>query len=325
MSNPTLSIVIPAYQEEQGLQAALLHIAKVADALGTPYEMLVVDDGSSDRTWDVLSSLASRLPQLRALRLSRNFGKEYALCAGLEAASGDAVLILDADLQHPPELIPDMVRLWQEEGYDVVEGVKRDRGRETRLSRWLATLFYWLMGKVSGQRLEGASDYRLLDRRVIEAWKQMPERNVFFRGMSTWLGFRRTTIAFDVAERHTGESSWTRLKLLSLAVTGLVAFSSLPLRIVTLLGVVFLVAAVLLGIQTLYMKFAGMAVSGFTTVILLQLIIGSVIMVSLGIIGEYIGRIYDEIKGRPRYVIAERVGWDKAAKGGRRPGRRARS
>jgi len=310
MSLPTLSIVIPAYQEEQGLKAALSRIAGIVDALDISYEMLVVDDGSSDRTWDVLTSLTRQLPTLRALRLSRNFGKEYALCAGLEAASGKAVLIMDADLQHPPDLIPDMVRLWREEGYEVVEGVKRNRGRESRISRWFAALFYWLMGKISGYRLEGASDYRLLDRKVVEAWKQMPERNVFFRGMSTWLGFRRTSIPFDVAERHAGESTWTRLKLLSLAITGLISFSSLPLRLVTLLGILFLAAAVLLGMQTLYMKVAGHAVSGFTTVILLQLMIGSVVMVSLGIIGEYIGRIYDEIKGRPRYVISERVGWD---------------
>ncbi len=310
MKQPLLSIILPAYQEAAGIRRALDAIRKAAESTGTGYEIIVIDDGSTDGTWRVLAELAADMPVLRALRLSRNFGKEYALCAGLEAASGKAVLIMDADLQHPPDLIPEMVRLWRDEGYEIVEGVKRDRGLEPRTSKWSARLFYWLMGKVSGYRLEGASDYRLLDRKVVEAWKQMPERNVFFRGMSTWLGFRRTSIPFDVAERHAGESSWTRLKLLSLAVTGLISFSSLPLRLVTLLGLVFLIAAVLLGLQTLYVKFSGAAVSGFTTVILLQLMIGSVVMVSLGIIGEYIGRIYDEIKGRPRYVITERVGWD---------------
>lgn len=314
MSNPVLSIVIPAYQEEQGLQPALEHISGVTESLGMPYELVVVDDGSTDQTWDKLKALSSRLPQIKALRLSRNFGKELALCAGLEAAMGDAVLILDADLQHPPELIPDMVQMWQQEGYEVVEGVKRDRGKEPRLFKWLANSFYWLMGQTSGYHFEGASDFKLLDRKVVEAWKSMPERNVFFRGMSTWLGFRRAHLSFDVAERTSGKSSWSQVKLISLALTGLVSFSSLPLRLVTMLGMIFLIAAVLLGMQTLYMKFAGIAVSGFTTVILLQLIIGSAIMISLGIIGEYIGRIYNEIKGRPRYVIADRMGWKNSGK-----------
>ncbi len=324
MSSPVLSIVIPTYQEEQGLRPALERISGAVESLDMSCELLVVDDGSADRTWDMLKALCSHMPQLKALRLSRNFGKEYALCAGLEAARGDAVLLMDADLQHPPELIPDMVRMWRQEGYDVVDGVKRNRGSEPQLSRWFANSFYWLMGRISGYHFEGASDFKLLDRKVVEAWKMMPERNVFFRGMSAWLGFRHTTLSFDVAKRTTGKSSWSQVKLASLAVTGLVSFSSLPLRLVTVLGTIFFIAAIVLGIQTLYMKFAGIAVSGFTTVILLLLIAGSAVMISLGIIGEYIGRIYDEIKGRPRYVIADRAGWEKGEKDSGAPAKRGR-
>ena len=269
------------------------------------YELVVVDDGSSDDTWAVLQKVAAERSSLRAFRLSRRFGKELALAAGLEHARGAAVIVMDADLQHPPGLIPAMVRAWREEHYDVVEAVKTRRGEEPLFARVGAWLFYPLFRRLSGFDLEGASDFKLIDRRVLEAWARMGERNVFFRGMSAWLGFRRKELPFEVAPRAGGSSSWSPFRLLRLALNGITAFSSAPIHVITLMGCLFLVFAVLLGLHTLYNKLYGGAETGFTTVIVLVLMVGSLILIGLGVIGLYVARIYDEVKGRPRYVIRE--------------------
>jgi glycosyltransferase involved in cell wall biosynthesis len=242
------------------------------------------------------------------VRLSRRFGKELALTAGLERARGEGVLVMDADLQHPPALIPEMVRAWREERYDVVEAVKTRRGAEPVLARLGARLFYPLFRRLTGFDLEGASDFKLLDRRVLEAWSGMGERNVFFRGMSAWLGFRRKTVPFEVAPRAGGRSGWTPWRLLRLGVNGVTAFSTAPIHVITLVGLVFLAFAFGLGVQTLYNKLSGAAETGFTTVIVLVLMVGSLILISLGVIGLYVARIYEEVKGRPRYVVREELG-----------------
>jgi glycosyltransferase involved in cell wall biosynthesis len=242
---------------------------------------------------------------VRAVRLSRRFGKELALCAGLERARGDAVVVMDGDLQHPPRLIREMVRHWSEGGFDVVEGVKRDRGRGSAPHRTQAGFYYTLLHALSGIDLRGASDFKLMDRKVLEAWGRMPERSVFFRGMSAWLGFKRKRLAFEVEPRAGGRTAWSSLGLLRLAVNGITSFSSLPVHIITVMGAVFLVLALILGVNSLAQWFRGEAVTGFTTVNLLLLIIGSMLMIGLGVIGEYIAKIYDEVKGRPRYVISE--------------------
>jgi glycosyltransferase involved in cell wall biosynthesis len=241
------------------------------------------------------------------VRLSRNFGKELALCAGLERACGDAIVLMDGDGQHPPALLPDMLRLWQTTGADIVEAIKISRGPESLSGKFGALLFYIILNKLSGFDLRGASDFKLMNRKAINAWRELPERNVFFRGMTAWLGFTTVRIPFEVARRSAGKSSWSYLKRLRLAITGLTAFSSFPLQLVTLAGGAFFVFAVLLGAQTLYLKLAGRAVSGFATVILLELIIGSSLMISLGIVGEYLARVYEEVKGRPRYVVTHSI------------------
>jgi dolichol-phosphate mannosyltransferase len=212
---------------------------------------------------------------------------------------------MDADLQHPPSLIPAMVRAWREERFDVVEAVKTRRGAEPLLARLGARCFYPLFRRLSGFDLEGASDFKLIDRRVLDAWARMGERNVFFRGMSAWLGFRRKALPFEVAPRAGGSSGWSPLRLVRLAVTGITGFSSAPIHLITAMGVLFLLFAVLLGLQTLYNKLYGGAETGFTTVIVLVLLVGSLILIGLGVIGLYVARIYDEVKGRPRYVIRE--------------------
>lgn len=308
MDDYYISIIIPVYNEEKQIEETVSIILQILSGNGIECEFILVDDGSADGTWETISRLARNYSCVSAIKLSRNFGKEAAICAGLERARGDACLIIDSDLQHPPSLIPEMVKLWRTEGYDVVEGVKASRGKESFVTRIGASLFYKLLKLLSGYDLENTSDFKLLDRRVVEAWKRLGERNTFFRGMSTWVGFKRVSVPFEVSERKTGKSGWSFFKLLKLAIDAITSYSSLPLQAVTLIGVLFLLGSVVLGIQTLYKKFAGQALSGFTTVILLQLIIGSCLMISLGIIGTYLARIYDEVKSRPRYIVSEEIG-----------------
>ncbi len=304
---PELSIIIPCYQEGNHLSFVLEEIVKYVEPMQISYELVIVDDGSQDRTWEVIQELSSIYTTLIALRLSRNFGKESALCAGLEIARGQAAIIIDGDLQHPPNLIPEMVSIWKKLGIELVEAIKISRGKESLLNKFGSKLFYKLLNNSSSYNLRGASDYKLLDRKIIDAWLKMGERNLFFRGMVAWLGFRKYTIPFETQERIAGKSGWSIPKLIRLAITGITAFSSLPLQIITFFGFVFLGFALVLGIQTLYLKIFGQAFSGFTTVIILLLIIGSLLMISLGIIGEYIARVYEEVKGRPRYVVMDKI------------------
>jgi glycosyltransferase involved in cell wall biosynthesis len=304
-TGPRLSIVIPAYQEAAGLAAALGAIRDAARQCGLPFEMIVVDDGSTDGTWNVATGLAAQMPELIAIRLSRNFGKESAIAAGLDEMRGDAGIVIDADLQHPPALIPEMVRRWQAEGWDVVEAVKSSRGRENWLHGAVARLFYRGASRLTGYDLQDACDFKLLDKRVIAEWRRLGERATFFRGLVAWLGFRRTQIAFAVPPRPGGGSRWSFGALAGLAVQAVTSFSALPLQLVTFLGFVMLILAIILGAQAIRMWFQGVALPGFTTVILLQLMIGGLLMVSLGIIGTYIARIYEEVKARPRYVVQE--------------------
>ncbi|MDF2523670.1 MAG: glycosyl transferase family 2 [Clostridiales bacterium] len=307
MDKKKISLIIPVYNEEKQISESIKVIGEIIDKINIDYEFILIDDGSSDNTWKVLKELSVKILQIKAFRLSRNFGKEAALCAGLECATGDACIVMDADLQHPPEIIPEMIRLWREEGYDVVEGVKASRGKENLINRLGAIWFYKLLKKLSRFDLDSASDFKLMDSKVVDAWKTMGERNTFFRGMSYWVGFNRISIPFIVAERTIGQTKWSVFRLYKLAVNAITSFSSLPLQFVTFLGMAFLAGSFLLGIQTLFMKFKGIAVSGFTTVILLLLIIGSSLMISLGIIGTYIAKIFDEVKGRPRYLISEKI------------------
>ncbi len=301
-----LSVVIPLYREGMHLRDTVIEISRILDSLGTPYELILVDDGSPDDTWQAITQQAKHNPAIKGLRLSRNFGKEAALAAGLEQASGKAIVIMDGDLQHPPALIPMMLQCWRE-GAEVVDAIKQHRGRESLVSRFRSQVFYRTFALLAGYDLNGASDFKLMDRRVLEAWRLMGERNLFFRGMSSWLGFRRVQLPFDVPERVSGQSNWSVLQLTRLAMTAVTSFSSAPLHLITLAGMGFTLIALILGLQTIYLKLAGKAVDGFTTVILLLLIIGGAVMLGLGIIGTYLARIYEEVKGRPRYIIAEQL------------------
>jgi polyisoprenyl-phosphate glycosyltransferase len=307
LSTRLVSVVIPLYKEGSHLGAFLSDLKSALDQTRHPFEIVLVDDGSPDDTWERIKDEARTLPNLRALRLSRNFGKELALCAGLERARGDAVVVMDGDGQHPPSLLPLMIEKWQTSGADIVQAVKIKRGRESLAGKLGALLFYLILNKLSGFELKGASDYKLMNRKAVNAWLAMRERNVFFRGMTAWMGFSTVRIPFEVAARRAGKSGWSYFKRWKLALVGITTFSSFPLHLVTFAGVIFFLFAVGLGIQTLYLKLVGRAFTGFATVILLELIIGSLLMISLGIIGEYLARIYEEVKGRPRYLVTEAI------------------
>jgi len=303
-----LSLVIPVFNEEaivvNTIETIIEEIEKIEDLQS--FELIIVDDGSSDSTWELLTQrLCPAHGEIHAIKLSRNFGKESALCAGLEHADARAVVVMDADLQHPPELIGEMYRIWHSEPVDIVEAIKRSRGDESFLSKVAANGFYSVFSKLSGINLENASDFKLMDRRVVDAWKELPERNIFFRGMSAWIGFSRRQIEFDVVERADSVSKWSTLGLIRLALTGIAAYSSAPLHLITMGGVVFIIFFFFMSMLTLYQYSIGEAISGFSTVILLLLIIGGAVLVSLGIIGEYLARIYDEVKARPRYLISD--------------------
>lgn len=304
---PKLSVVLPAYNEEAMLPKTAATLKEILEREKISHELVFVDDGSKDQTWREIEAVVEKDENVRGVHFSRNFGKESAVFAGLATAVGDCVAVMDCDLQHPPAALVQMYRLW-EQGYEVVEGIKHSRGKESALHRVCAGMFYKMMSKATKIDMSRASDFKLLDRRAVDALLAMPERNAFFRALSCWIGFKSTTVEFDVQEREAGVSKWSTKSLIKYAITNIVGYSSVPMQFVTGAGVVVFLFGVVLGIQTLIRYFSGHAVEGFITVILLVLLIGSVIMISLGIIGYYISKIYEEVKGRPRYIISKIIG-----------------
>ncbi len=298
-----LSVIIPAYNEQENIEKTAQTIYGILKRENIPCEIIFVDDGSRDDTWKIIDRLTEENDSIRGLKFSRNFGKEGALFAGLKACTGDCAVFIDCDLQHPPELIPEMYELWKQ-GYEVVEAVKASRGKENLLYKMFAKGFYRLMKNSANVNLDRASDYKLLDRKAIDALNEMPERLTFFRALSSWVGFKTTQIEFNVAPRNAGTTKWNFKKLMKFALNNITSFTNLPLQIITGTGVVFFIFAVVLAIQTLVRYFGGTADNGFTTVILVTLITGSFIMLGLGVIGYYMAKIYEEIKFRPRYIVS---------------------
>jgi dolichol-phosphate mannosyltransferase len=298
-----LTVILPAYNEEAMIEMAGNVISKILQREEIPFEILFVDDGSKDGTWDAIERAASEKQEIRGVSFSRNFGKEAAVAAGLAEARGECAVVLDCDLQHPPEKIVEMYRLWQQ-GYEVIEGVKSSRGVESGMHAFAAKTFYGLISAASGFDMENASDFKLLDRKAINAIIGMKEKYAFFRALSSWIGFRTTSVTYDVQERVAGESKWSTRGLIKYAINNITSFSTAPMQIVTVCGVLVFIVSLISGIITLVQKLNGKALGGFTTVILLQGFIGSIIMISLGLIGFYIARIYEELKGRPKYIIS---------------------
>ncbi len=308
-----ISVVLPSYNEEKMIPIATERLGAILSEAGIDYELLFVDVGSRDGTWREILCCSASDPHVVSVHFSRNFGKEAAMFAGLEQAKGDGVVVMDCDLQHPPEKIVDMYRLWQE-GYEVVEGIKEDRGEESGLHKFAANSFYSLISRATGMDMGSSSDFKLLDRKVVDTLNALPERNVFFRALSFWVGYKKTEVLYRVQERTEGVSKWSTKSLIKYAITNIASFSSAPLHMVTVMGVLTLIVAVVFGVISLVQKIMGTAQPGFTTVILLLLIIGSFLMISLGIIGYYLARIYDEIKGRPRYIISRICGREEGEK-----------
>ena len=299
-----LSIVLPSYNEEQNIANTAKVLSEFLEREQIDYELVFISDGSKDRTYEEIVKAREKNPRIKGAAFSRNFGKEAGIFAGLELTTGDAVIVMDCDLQHPPAVIPQMWKLWQE-GAQVVEGVKSSRGKESLAHKLSAGLFYKIMSNLIGMDMNASSDFKLLDRQVVDVLLSLPERNTFFRALSFWVGFRTEVVYYEVQERQFGESKWSLLSLMKYAVTNATSFSTMPLQLVTVMGFLSIMFSVVLGIQTLVKYLSGTAVEGFTTVILLLLIIGGCLMISLGIIGHYIARIYEEVKGRPKYIISD--------------------
>jgi glycosyltransferase involved in cell wall biosynthesis len=309
VSGPLLSVVAPLYNEGDGVDRFVRRMAEVLNEAGLRYELLLVDDGSADDSWDrvVRHNLVDK--RVRGIQLSRNFGKESAVLAGLEHAVGDLVVVIDSDLQHPPTAIPAMVQCWRA-GAHVVEAVKRNRTGQSLVGRLTAKLFNVTFTRLTTVDLVNATDFRLMSRPAVDALLSMPEHSSFFRGTSSWIGFRRATIEIDIDHREGGVSRWTFASLSRLAVNGLTSFTSAPLHLVTIVGITFAAFSVVLGIQTLLRWIRGGSVAGFPTVILLLLVMGTFILLGLGVIGEYLARIHEEVRGRPRYLVQDRANVD---------------
>lgn len=301
-----LSVIVPVYNEEKMVPRTSAVISKILEKAKIDYEILFVNDGSKDMSWPAIAKECENNPKVRGICFSRNFGKEAAMFAGLECVRGECAVIIDCDLQHPPEKIVEMYRLW-EAGYEVVEGVKSDRGKESLFHCILAKLFYKIISRITKIDMENASDFKLMDRKVIDVLNAMPERNVFFRALSSWVGFKSTQVSFEVHEREEGISKWSAWALIKYAFSNIVSFTAAPMQIVTVMGTGFFLMAVILGIQSLVYKLMGKALEGFTTVIMIELLLGSIMMISMGIIGFYISKMYEELKGRPRYIIVQKL------------------
>ena len=298
-----LSVVIPAYNEEEMISIIANKISRQMAVEKIPFEVIFVSDGSSDGTWGKIQEESKKSAAVRGLEFSRNFGKDAAILAGLAQSRMDAVAVMDCDLQHPVEALPQMYRLWLG-GVQVVEGVKRDRGRENVIHRGGARGFYRILSRAMGMDMENASDFKLLDRNVVEHILEMPEQHLVFRAISSWTGYSTARVEYQVGERVRGDSKWRLGALITYGLRNIVAFTTVPLQFVTVAGVVCLAGSLLLAIYSLIRYFQGQAVEGYTTLLLVLLVIGSGVMISLGIIGFYIGRIYDEVRRRPRYLIA---------------------
>lgn len=299
-----LSIIIPSYNEEQNISNTAKVLSSVLEEAAIDYELIFVSDGSTDRTYEVILDESKKNKRVKGLEFSRNFGKEASIFAGLNVACGDACVVIDCDLQHPVETIPEMYKLW-EDGYEIVEGVKSSRGKEGLFHKMFAGIFYGIMSKLIKMDMKNSSDFKLIDRKVVNVLLELKEHNTFFRALTFWAGFKSTTVTYDVAERQFGTSKWSFRSLFRYAIFNATSFSTLPLQLITHMGLLCIVFSIILGIQTLVKYFMGHAMEGFTTVILLILIVGGFIMLSLGIVGHYLARIYEEVKGRPKYIVKQ--------------------
>ena len=302
-----LSVVIPAFNEQEMVPAAAEQIDGILSRAGIPHELIFIDDGSRDATWAEIRAESEHRDTVRGVHFSRNFRKEAAIFAGLQAADGDCVAVIDCDLQHPPEKLVEMYRLW-EQGVEVVEGVKTDRGEESLAHRVAAKTFYRLISEATHIDMTRASDFKLLDRKAVNVLLSMREKRAFFRALSSWIGFRTAEVPYEVRERAAGESKWSTWLLIKYALSNITAFTSLPLHLITGCGAASFLAALIVGIVSIVRLAMGRVVTGLTGAVILLLFLSGLIMVGLGIIGYYLGYIYMEIQDRPRFIVSETCG-----------------
>ena len=302
-----ISLIVPCFNEESNVEpfhAAILDTFKSLP--GADFELMFVNDGSKDSTYEKIEELHKKDKRVKCVSFARNFGKEAALFAGIRNVTGDCAVILDADLQHPPALIVEMYSKWKE-GFEVVEGVKKDRGKEGLVHKLFTKIFYGLISRAVGMDMKNSSDYKLLDKKVISELAALKERNTFFRALSFWVGFKKTTVYYEVAQRISGVSKWSTKSLIKYAINNVICFSYTPLHIVTVLGIIFLLLGLGIAIDAVISYFRGVSTNGFPTLVILLFLGFGAIMLSLGIIGVYIAQIYDEIKGRPQYIIGCKI------------------
>ena len=309
---PEISIVVPVYNEEAGIAAFWTRLAPVLASLACSEEVIFVDDGSSDGTLAQLMSLRHRDPRVRIVSLSRNFGKEIALTAGLDHAEGNAVIPIDADLQHPPEVIVELVAGWRA-GSDIVIALRRDRATDTLARRAASSLFHRVFARLTTMPVvRDAGDFRLMSHAVVDALRRLPERTRFMKGLYAWVGFTQTTVSYDIEPRLEGRSKYGVWRLWRLALDGITSFSSLPLKVWSVVGLTFALVALAYGAYLVVRTIVrGVDVPGYASVMVMILFLGGLQLLSLGIIGEYLGRVYDEVKARPLYVVRQRIGFDR--------------
>ena len=300
-----LSVIIPAYNEELSVERAYYTISDILKKADIDNEVIFVDDGSTDTTYDKIRNLADKEANVCGIHFSRNFGKEAAISAGLASAEGECAVVIDCDLQHPPEKITEMYRLWQS-GFEIVEGIKKNRGKESKIKGFAARKFYSIISSLVGFDMSNASDFKLLDRKVIDILNRIPEKKGFFRAISFWVGFKKATVEFRVNDRLEGVSKWSPFELFKYAISNISAYSTAPMQIVTVLWFIMLTITAIFSVWALIDKISGRALEGITTVIIILIFIGSIMMISLGVIGYYVARIYEEIKGRPKYIVSSR-------------------
>lgn len=310
---PTFSVVAPVYNEEQLIAEFCRRVIAALEPLGEPFELVLVNDGCRDRSPEIMRELHERDPRIKVINFSRNFGHQIAITAGTDYAAGKAVIVIDSDLQDPPEVIPDLIARWRE-GYQVVYGVREEREGETWFKKTTAALFYRLIVRITNVKIPvDTGDFRLMDRKVVDALKRMREHHRFMRGLSAWVGFRQTGVPYRRHARTAGATKYPLRKMLRFALDGITSFSYLPLQLATYLGFIVAAISMIFLLVVFIMRLANPAAAepafyGQASTLASVLFLGAVQLISLGIIGEYVGRIYDEVKGRPLYIVAETLG-----------------
>lgn len=315
---PTFSVVAPVYNEEQLIAEFCRRVIAALEPLGEPFELILVNDGCRDRSPDIMRELHQRDPRIKVINFSRNFGHQIAITAGTDYATGRAVIVIDSDLQDPPEVIPDLIARWRE-GYQVVYGVREERQGETWFKKTTAAIFYRLIVRITNVNIPvDTGDFRLMDRKVVDALKRMREHHRFMRGLSAWVGFRQTGVLYRRHARAAGTTKYPLRKMLRFALDGITSFSYLPLQLATYVGFIVAAVSIIFLFVVFVMRLANPAATepafyGQASTLASVLFLGAVQLISLGIIGEYVGRIYDEVKGRPLYIVAETLGIDETS------------